>query len=499
MATVMIAGVALRGRQASGRDFFAARLPWPAVCLSVVATETSILTFLSIPGLAYAGNLSFLQLAAGYIIGRVIVAAVLLPAYFRGEVLTSYELLRRRIGPRMHLFSALLFLVTRLLADGVRLYASAVPLALLSGCSVQTAVAAAAAVTLLYTAVGGIRSVVWMDVLQLTIYLAGALLAFFFLLNKLPGDVVRTMVDSGKLSFLDTGSSLPFGRFFQSAYTLPAGLIGGAFLSLASHGSDHLIVQRLLTCRSLKEAQRALVLSGVIVFVQFLLFLLIGVLLFFFYNGAPQQPDAVLPRFIMENMPELLAGVLIASLFAAAMSTLSSSLNSLASSTVIDLLQPHMQIKPRHELLVSRAVTVGWAAALCAAALLIPSSGHSLVELGLSIASFTYGGVLGVFLSATAAKRPSEPAMLFALWTGIALMIPLIGPSAGVRTIMTAAVAALGLAFLPSLRPRLRFAAAALFLIILLPLPSPRLAWTWFVPFGTAITAAAARLAEATD
>jgi solute:Na+ symporter, SSS family len=494
LIVVTVAGVAMRGRLQNSSDYFlAARsMSWWAVCLSVVATETSTLTFISVPGLAYIANLNFLQVALGYILGRFIVSFVLLPSYFRGQLNTSYELLHQRFGLRARALSSIIFIITRVLADSVRLFATAIPLSLMTGWGLPASIAAIAFFTIIYTVVGGIRSVVWMDVLQMGLYLAGALIAGAFILHKLPDDLphtIETAHAAGKLALFNLGLHLSPTQFFKNNYTLASGLICGAFLSMASHGTDHIIVQRLLTCRSVRAAQSALIFSGLVVFLQFLLFLLIGVLLFLFYGGAAIPPDQVFPRFIIEEMPPVLSGLIVASLFAAAMSTLSSSLNSLASSTLFDLILPKKTQHSGSNLCLSRILTIVWGSIFVGIALLLRKSNNPVVELGLSIVSFTYGGILGAFLLSAKKNRPSESTILIALWTTLTGMIWFIGPPTAVQLIMVIAAVSLGIWIfnnLGHLRERLEFCAAtAICAALLVFAPSPQAAWTWYVPVGT--------------
>ena len=291
-----------RGQQGARGYFLGGRdLPWGAVLFSVVATETSTLTFLSIPGIAYVTDFTFLQITLGYLIGRVVVATVLLPAYFRGDLETAYALLERRFGLASRRFASGIFMLTRALADGVRLFATAIPLALITGWSYPASIVAIGLLTLVYTYYGGIRSVVWVDALQMLVYTGGALTALWVLLAGMPGGI------GGLLSEADAAGKLQFLRFGwdpAEPYTLWAGLIGGAFLSMASHGTDQLIVQRLLTCRDLRRSQQALIGSGVVVIFQFTLFLLIGLALWSFYGGAEfARTDEIFATFIIEQLP----------------------------------------------------------------------------------------------------------------------------------------------------------------------------------------------------
>lgn len=497
------AGILFRGRQQSSRDYFLGNrsLPWLAVCLSVVATETSTLTFISIPGLAYLGNMNFLQVAMGYICGRIIVSFLLLPAYYRRRLNTSYELMRITYGSRMHTLTSILFLVTRLLADGVRLYATAIPLALMTGWSMGTAIVIIAAATMIYTVLGGIRSVVWMDVFQSGIYMVGALAAVAVLIGRLPGGAEKALAAAGaagKFTILTLGAEGGWGSFFSTSYTLPAGLIGGALLSMASHGTDQIIVQRLLACRSLQAGQKALITSGILVFVQFAIFLFLGILLYLYYQGANMPSDHVFPRFIVEEMPVGFKGVIIAAIFAAAMSTLSGSLNALASSSLFDLIKTRTSVTVRWELLTSQMITLFWGMVLTGCALLLHHHDNPVIELGLSIASYTYGGVLGIFLMSVAKKTPSESNALISLWCALAVMIWFIGGDAEIQLMLGLPLAAIGLWIGWGVKRREEMvfiiAAGVCVLLTILFLPSPRAAWTWYVPAGSLIAIAAGHL-----
>lgn len=436
-------GVVAAGRQSTLRDYFlgSKNVPWWAVCFAIVATETSTLTFISIPGLAYLTNLNFLQVTFGYLLGRIVVSVVLLPQYARGDLVTAYQLLGQRFGPTMRNTASITFMFTRLLADGVRLFATAIPIALLfTGWQAFTdvpseqiyivAIAAIAVITLIYTYVGGVRAVIWTDVVQMFIYLGGAVAAIAVMMQPLPslGVLLSEVIPSAKLSIVNTS----FENFFGTPYTLLGSLLGGAFLSMASHGTDQIIVQRLLTVRSLKESQRALIGSGIIVIVQFFLFLSIGLLLYAFYSGASlmdlglTKADELFPKFIIESMPSGLSGLIIAGLLAAAMSTLSGSVNSLASATMNDIYQPYFagDVSEKRKLHLSRMFSLIWCALLVGVAIFfVAGTSKALVELALSIASVTYGGLLGVFLLGTLFRRARQSDALAGFAAGIATML----------------------------------------------------------------------------
>ncbi|MCG6957472.1 MAG: sodium:solute symporter [Gemmatimonadetes bacterium] len=423
---VTVWGAWLGRGQKGGTDYFlgSRSLPWAAVMLSVVATETSTLTFLSVPGVAYVGSMTFLQLTLGYLAGRTVVAAVLLPAYFRGQLSTAYALLESRFGLGARRFTSAIFMVTRLLADSVRLFATAIPLALITGWPYWQSIAVVGVLTLVYTYFGGIKAVVWVDVLQMVLYLGGAvaaLVALQFLVTGGWGAILPTVAAAGKLHTLD------FSLDIHTPYTFWAGLLGGGFLSMASHGTDQLIVQRLLTCRDLKSSQRAIIGSGVAVIFQFVLFLGVGLGLWAFYEGRTfERPDEIFARFIVNQLPPGVTGLLIAGVFAAAMSSLSSSINSLASATAYDYWAP-MVGATGDDARIMRAgkrFTLVWAGLLILGAIVfIPlSKGTSAVEVALGIASLVYGGLLGAFALGVFTTRPGQGSVVVGVTAGIGLV-----------------------------------------------------------------------------
>jgi solute:Na+ symporter, SSS family len=415
-------GVWLGRGQTGARDYFLGgrELPWGAVLFSVVATETSTLTFLSIPGIAYATDLSFLQLTIGYVLGRTIVALVLLPAYYRGGLGTAYATLETRFGLPTRRFASGIFMFTRALADGVRLFATAIPLALITGWSYPASILVIGVLTLIYTYYGGIRSVVWVDAMQMVVYMGGAVGALVVLAGSFPGglgELFTASAGAGKLEMFR------FELDLSQPYTIWAGVLGGAFLSMASHGTDQLIVQRLLTCRDLRRSQWALIGSGPIVMMQFALFLVIGLGLWRFYADREfARADEIFATFIIEQLPPGVTGLVVAAIFAAAMSTLSSSLNSLASASTYDFYAPLRGGEERELFRVGRVFTLVWAAVLVGGALLFRSRDTPVVELGLAIASFTYGGLLGGFFLAILNRRASQRDAVIAIGSGMLVM-----------------------------------------------------------------------------
>jgi SSS family transporter len=414
-----------RGQQTAAAYFLGARdLPAWAVLLSIVATETSALTVISVPGIGARGNLTFLQLGLGYIVGRVGVAIWLLPGYFSGEQETAYQRLESRFGAPVRRLLSLVFLITRYLGDSVRIFAGAIPLALLTGWSVPAAIIAMGLITLVYTYYGGLAAVVWADVLQLTVYVAGGSAALVIAWGMAGGAAasLHLAAASGRLQLIDPSLSL------TAPYTLLGGLIGGAMLSAASHGTDHLIVQRLLATRSLREARVALIGSGVVVTVQFLLFLLIG-LAIWAAGHAPEglASDQIYPRFVLEHLPAGLAGLTIAGILAASMGTHSSAINAMASSLTHDLYATWTgRTEPAHLYRVGRAVSLGWGVLLVVGALAFTAmargAGTPVVVLALSIASVTSGPLLAAFLMAGIPRMRGRDVVV-AVWSSVGLML----------------------------------------------------------------------------
>lgn len=426
-------GIISGGKQKTVKDYFlgSKEVPWWAVCFSIVAAETSTLTFISIPGLAYLTNLNFLQVTFGYLIGRIVVAAILLPAYSKGELKTAYTYLENRFGGKTRSFASIIFLFTRTAADGVRLFATAIPLKLLLNIDYPLAIAIIAVITLVYTYTGGMKGVIWVDVILMFIYLGGAILTAIYLLNLIPGEwntVNEASFAGSKFSVFNLGFENGITGFFSQPYTLLGGLIGGAFLSMASHGTDQLIVQRLLSTKNLRDGQKAIIGSGVIVIIQFTIFLLVGVMLYAYYGKLDVKSDEIFPMFIINVLPPGISGIIIAGLFAAAMSTLAGSMTSLASSTMHDLYIPFFgkNLNDQKQLRISRMFTIFWAGMLVMSAILFMESSRAVVEVALSIASFTYGGLLGTFLLGILNKKAKQEDALAGFVAGIFIMISVI-------------------------------------------------------------------------
>jgi solute:Na+ symporter, SSS family len=436
------------------KDYFVSgrRVPWWAITGSIVATETSTVTFISIPGVAFTGNMTFLQLVMGYMLGRIIVSIIFVPAYFRGDLLTVYQILGVRFGTGVKRLAAALFLATRSLADGVRLFATGLVLAALLLAMPGTeefarawvpglqptitillaSVAVMGLTTIVYTYLGGMSAVIWTDVIQLVIYLVGAILAAVILLDRIPGgwsEVVRVGRAAHKFTVFD------FTWDITRSYTFWSGVIGGAFLTTATHGTDQLMVQRYLCSSSPRQARVALLSSGVIVFAQFTLFLLIGVMLYVFYSGPGAaetagfmldgrlQSDRIFPQFIVGHLPSGVVGLVIAAVFAAAMSTLSSSLNSSSATSMADFYMPMRKASDAHYLRVSKWLTAMWGVVQITVALVATQFSTRVVDEVLGIASFTNGIILGVFLLGTFAPAVRQRSAFAGIIAGTAVML----------------------------------------------------------------------------
>ena len=421
---ITLFGLRFRKRQRSLRDYFLAGrdIPWWAIALSIVAAETSTLTIISIPGLAYDTNLTFLQVVMGYMVGRVVISFVLLPHYFRGDLYTAYELIERRFGRGLRSLTAGLFLLTRAAAEGVRVYAVAIVVSIALGTGEIASIAIITTLTLIYTFEGGLAAVIWTDVVQTVIYVGGTLVGLVTILHLVPGGwsaIHAAAVSAGKFQVFD------FRPNFWLPYTFWAGVIGGTAFTTASHGTDQLFVQRLLAARGQKQSAMALVSSGVAILFQFALFLTVGVMLWAFYRVPSAnfgKPDRIYPTFIVTQMPHGISGLLIAAVLAAAMSNLSAALNSLSSSTIMDFfLRFRPQTDERKKILLSRVATFFWAMVLFGLAVLALQKVGRVVEVGLQIASVAYGALLGVFLLGVLTKRANQRGAMVGMLFGFSM------------------------------------------------------------------------------
>jgi SSS family transporter len=433
---VTLFGMRFRKQTSTLKGYFLAEktIPWWAISLSIVAAETSTLTIISVPGMAYERDFGFLQLVIGYLVGRVIISGLLIPQYFRGELVTAYQLIERRFGQKLRGLTAGLFLITRAAAEGVRVFAVAIVVgialsSLLGGLGDfgrdVAAIGIVTILTLIYTFEGGMAAVIWTDVVQLAVYVTGTLVGFFTILHLVPGGwqtVHGVAAGAGKFRIFD------FSWNFYRTYTFWSGLIGGAFLTTASHGTDQLIVQRLLSSRSERQAKVALLASGVMVLFQFSLFLLVGAMLYVFYRLFPPvmaftRADTIFPTFIVTRMPHGISGLLISAILAAAMANLSAALNSLSSTTIVDFYSRwNPQASEQRRVYLSRVSTVVWGMVLFGLAI-VARRGGRVLEAGLSIASVAYGSLLGVFMLGVLTRRATEQGAMLGMLFGFGLNV----------------------------------------------------------------------------
>jgi solute:Na+ symporter, SSS family len=431
LAAITWFGARFRQRQKSLRDYFLGgrTAPWWALALCIVAAETSTLTIVGTPALAFNGNLGFLQIVLGYLLARIVISVVLLPHYFRGEMFTAYELMRRRFGERIRRLTASIFLVMRALAEGVRVFAISLVVSIVLGTGDVVSITVIVVLTLFYTFEGGMTAVIWTEVMQMSLYIIGAVLSFFFILANIPGGwahVATAAGAAGKLAIFDFRFA-PTMDFFSRTYTFWAGVAGGCFLTTASHGTDQLMVQLLLSARNERQSRAALLSSWVVIAFQFTLFLLIGLALWVYYGDmglpAPAHTDRIYAEFIWNKLPPGIAGLLIAAIVATAMANLSAALNSLSSTTVVDFLRARSRsIGDAQSVRLARIANVVWAAVLLGIAIGARQS-RSVLEAGLTIASIPAGALLGVFLLGVLTTKPREGAAMAGVAAGLAAIL----------------------------------------------------------------------------
>ncbi len=449
---ITIFGVMFRKSQRTVKDYFvgAKNINWVVISLSIVATETSTLTLIGIPAIAYAnytypeqgGSFTYLQVVIGYVIARFVISFLFIPAYFKGDLMTAYTLLENRFGVSVKNFAASLFLIMRALAEGVRIFAASIVLTAVLSSSLPNfpnltiwSIVIVGVLTLIYTFEGGIAAVIWTDLIQLIIYIGGSLVAAYMLLTLVPGgwnEIVAQGTAAGKFQVFSFNWSLGL------PFTFWAGVLGGTFLTMASHGTDQLLVQRLLTCKDQRDSQKAVILSGFVVLFQFVLFLTIGVMLYAYYAHvevsdtalsasqclSAKRCDEIFPRFIVGQLPHGISGLVIAAIFAAAMSNLSGSLNSLASTTVLDFYKPLINPTASDESLLklSRWLTAAWGVILIAIAIFARNWG-SVFTVGLTIASLVYGTMLGAFLLGVLTKRANSVGVVVGMLASMVCML----------------------------------------------------------------------------
>ncbi|HVY71627.1 MAG TPA: hypothetical protein VHH73_16970 [Verrucomicrobiae bacterium] len=430
--------------QRNTRDYFlgSKNIPWWGIGLSIIAAETSALTIISVPAMAYGGDITFVQIVTGYVIGRILLAAVMVPRYLSGEIYSPYQLLESAFGPAARRLAAGFFLITETLAAGVRVYVASIPVKLMlgdrllgfgTGDPILGAILLFVVLSLLYTYIGGVKAVIWTDAAQFILFLAGGLFTLFYVPTLVDGGASALFAKAaaaGKLHWLNGGFSL------SMPFNIWMGLIGGTFVVLSSHGAEQLIVQRVLACKSVADGRKALLLSAVIILPLFVIFLLVGVMLWAYYQQAPvaipipeikpgiKANDYIYPIFMVTAVPHLLKGFLIVAILSAAMSSVSSALTSLASVSTMDFVKP-LARRERDDafyLGFSKASTVAWAVLLIFVAYLSREVDYVL-NAAFSLRGLTSGALLGSLMLVVWWKKGSATPIIVGAFASLAVML----------------------------------------------------------------------------
>ena len=421
--------------QRNARDYFlgSRNLPWWSVGLSIVATETSALTFIGVPALVFGGDISFIQVVIGYVIARVVLAIVLVPHYFKGEIYSPYQLVANSFGEPSRRVVSVFFLIAGTLAAGVRVYVTCIPLQLMLGVNVLPAIVLFIILSLIYTYVGGIKAVVWTEFAQFILFMGGGLFTLFYIPTLLDGGMSGALSEAatgGKLHWLNTAFAL------EKPFNIWMGLIGATVFVMSSHGADQLIVQRVLSCRNVAEGRKALLLSAVVIFPLFLVFLFVGALLWVYYQhhefgiALPEtkagfgKNDYVFPIFILTTMPPVVKGFLIVAILAAAMSSVSAALSALASVSTMDLFKTiSKRVRSDEDYLrLSKYSTLVWAVVLGIVA--FASQGVVFIlNWAFSLNGLTSGALLGGLLLAVFFKKTRPRAVIAGMIVSLAGMI----------------------------------------------------------------------------
>ncbi len=514
--TTVLGGV-LAGKQASMKDFFLGgrKLPWPAVCGSIIATELSAATFLIAPALVFSqgGDMTYIQLALGTIAARFVIGYLFIPIYYRREIYSPYEYMGDQLGPRVRQITTGLFMIGGILAQGARVYIAAKALQVITGTDTATSIVIIGVVSIGWTIMGGITTVIWTDAIQCLLFTFGAIAALVFASSTIEGGLAAIVSEAhhaGKLRTID----LSFDP--KRAYTLWCGFFGLGVLTLASHGTDQLMVQRMFTCRSAGDARKAVIWSGLSQLLTYLL-LFVGAAVYVYYQHVPLSPAEqvvvaddsmkVFAVYIVGVMPPVLLGLLMAAIFAAAISTLDSLLAALSQSTIALLYKPYMNptASDRQTVRASRVIVLIWGVLLTAFAIycdVIARSYADLLQFALAMAAYTYGALLGVFLLAFLPIRRDDRGLMWGVPLSMLTVFALNWHQPIAQGIVVVASVILLVQAVRHLRSeplKVVYVALAVALLLLIGLvPVGRgldgtplyftLAWPWHFPFGTAIT-----------
>lgn len=416
------------------KDYFLGNksIPWWGVGLSIIATETSALTFIGVPALAYSdSNLTFMQIVIGYVIARLILAIIMVPLYFKGEIYSPYQLVEKAFGTPASRTIAGFFLIAATIAAGVRVFVTCIPLRFMLGFGADQyliVILLFVGLSLAYTYVGGVKAVIWTDAIQFFLFVAGGVFTFFYIPTLIDGGMSGAMAmarEAGKLHWFN-------GEFkLGMPFNIWMGVIGATFMVMSTHGADQLIVQRVLTCKSVSDGRKSLILSAVLILPMFLLFLLVGTMLWVYYTTFPDMPitpsknDEIFPIFIMTKIPNVLKGFIIVAILSAAMSSISSALSALASVSTMDFFKA-MSRKERSEefyLRFSKHSTAAWGIVLIVVAYFTQFLEQGILNAALGLNGLTNGAMLGALLLVLLWKKGSPWPLVTGMLVSLGCMI----------------------------------------------------------------------------
>jgi solute:Na+ symporter, SSS family len=441
LALMILVGLYLGREEESTRDFFLGgrKIPWWAACLSFVATEISAVTIISVPAIAYMENWEYAQFFIGSFLARVVIAFLFIPAFYHYNCTSIYEFLHYRFGRETQIAGSILFFITRLLASGVRLMVACLAVSILIGLPLGLTILLFSVICILYIAWGGIKAVVWTNVVQALAFTVAGLVAIAFLLSRIDGGagaVLAIAGSAGKLRVFNWGPGLTesgLGRFLHSLFTDPnlfvLATLNGFFGSMAAFGTDQETMQRLLTVETRKESQNTMLLTSVGSLLVMLIFLSVGACLYVFYRQHPGLPlpaelDKIFPHFIEQTMPPLLRGLMLAAIILA---SIDSPLGSLTTSFVTDIYRPVLcpSGTERHYLFVSRLGVVVFGLILAFVAYFF-SHFDKFLWLAFKIGGVTYGSLLGVFLLGLLTTRRGNRVNVVAMTLAALIMLALL-------------------------------------------------------------------------
>ncbi|MFC1607032.1 sodium/solute symporter [Candidatus Latescibacterota bacterium] len=410
-------GHIFKGDSSSIRGFFLGgrKMPWWAVGGSIVATQASALTFISVPAAVFmdGGDLTYLQMTFGFILGNILMSFIFVKAYYKEEIYSPYEFMGNRLGQRVSQLARFLFIIGAVMSQGVRLLSTALVLSVVTGLPIGVCIFIIGVFSMIWTLLGGITTVIWTDVVQFCVFTLGAIFALLWVVNAVPGGIgeILTIVDEkAKLKLIDISLDP------RKTYTLWVGLFGCSIFQLGQNAIDQVSTQRLMCCKSARESQKALILATAGVSMTYLMLAVgLGLIAFYHINPLPseiaaimsQEADRIFPYFIVSEIPRGLSGLIIAALFAAGISTLDSALAALSQTSIAGIYRPYItkEASEEHYLTASKIAVIIWAVVLsCLAIFLHSLSSEGLLKLGLKVPGYVYGSLLGIAILALVGK-----------------------------------------------------------------------------------------------